>query len=412
MQPHQQTYPETQEERSTLHCASQLFSPSSHTQFEAHEFETRRDQQDQTDSVVSVSPLGICLSVGDQAKRHIIEQQLNTEGLCDAIVREIIERSASLKHRRVAFVDWRIPPHLIAPEEITQILYFLAKSFFLEPGQNGYHLLTLSTQELDTEIIALFKGLGFHRLQVYAGDSAKFSPSDLRTTAKLVREFQLDSYQLLLDQPYSSLPSLFELALEDPKLWPETVTLIAKDDSKSALDFAAFYEAMRSNHYRVLGNDCFTRPDSDLAKSQNLMRTRHTILGYNDNNVTEILGLGPGAVSQWRAHYQINPSALENYCSNDINRTTKWFKTPLGMAKCIYDDLLCFHRLDIDYYRKRYDIDLVDSVSRFWSPIQSTSEISLYHCSSREISLTQQGIAQLGMLGKALFDGISATPSN
>ena len=354
-------------------------------------------------NMTSLTPLGICLSLSDKAKKQLIDTPLTSEELSTAIIEEIKERSGILRRRRVPFIDWRLPFDAIDAADATRIMYFLAREFSLDLGSNTCHTLTIEQNQLNAENAALYKGLGFNFLQITPGEHGKFRPERLQTVARIVRDYHFKGYAILIQAPCLSLPPLLELCFDNKSDWPATITLDSLKNEEPCEDFIQFYQLLRGHNYRVIGNDCFIQPKSALATSQNQLRTRHTYLGYNHNNISEILGIGPGAISQWRESYEQNSENLNEYIESPSSRSTQHFNTQQSMARLIYDDLLCFHKLGIDYYLRRYEIDLAAIVLAAWSKIQEQHDKALYNSNEREISLTAEGILHLKPLGDALL---------
>ena len=153
--------------------------------------------------------------------------------------------------------------------------------------------------------------------------------------------------------------------------------------------------------YRVLGNDCFISSGSPLSQAQIQGSLKLTSHGYNCQNVTDILGIGPGNLSSCGSSRYHNPEDLQDYLVHDFtDRPCVPFLH--GSFKPVVDQLLCYHQLDLKYFRDRYDWRLIELIEKLWPPLQ-TSEEPLYTVHNDTLCLTSRGILKLSLLCKELL---------
>jgi len=258
-------------------------------------------------------------------------------------------------------LHWHIPLAQMDMAEITEVMYHLGRSYRLSDHKQAEYCVRLHNDTQKEDAAALFKGLGFNRLEVIEPSRSPTTVQELRDLRALADDYQYQQFQLTLEQPCLDLHTRLQRAFTSIDKMPDLVRFHSLDTRRPtrlrATEFNQLLQGMRTKGYRVLGNDCFVKAHHELACAQTQERLSQTWLGYNAVNVSSVLGLGPGNISQEGWSYDRNPSTLEHYLNSPARRgSSKTVIESQPHVKLITDALLCYHRLDLKYLAGRYDL--------------------------------------------------------
>jgi len=308
-------------------------------------------------SVINIKPLALCIA--NQLPPQAISSAKRT--LVDGYIRELQTRAPDYRHRQVAALHWHNPLAHMDEADITEVMYHLGRAYRLSDHQQADYSVRLHNDKQKEDVAALFKGLGFNRLEVVEPSQSPTTAKGLRNLRALADDYQYQQFQLTLEEPCPSLHTRLQQAFKSSDKMPDLIkfhSLDARPPTRlRAAEFYQLLQGMRAQGYRILGNDCFVKAQHELAYAQNQHRLCQTWLGYNAINVSSVLGIGPGNISQEGRRYDRNPSALAHYLNTPARRHPS--KPAMGLkphATLIIDALLCYHRLDLKYLAERYDL--------------------------------------------------------
>ena len=356
------------------------------------------------------APFGVSISAPGYLRDALPSSPFSSRHLVDGILRELKLHTARIRQRRVPWIRWQLPQCLFDGAEATEIMYFLGRQFKLSDTRDHYYSVVFDFEDLNSSKIALFKGLGFNSLEINFNNPQQLSAGTLRTCANLAHDFHFDCLTLNLTRPMPELlAGLRETELPEGKLPCSIVVDQFEQNSLNGENFYGLFTGLRDLGYRVLGNDCFVASDTSLALAQIKRELRLTSHGYNCQNVRNILGLGPGNTSNWGSLRHVNPEDLSDYLRDDFeeNVTTPFLSNTL---KAVLDQLLCYHQLDLRYFRDRYKLDIPTAIEAAWAGLKSQAS-GLYTTTQNQLSLTTEGILKLSELCDALAAQLANPPA-
>lgn len=358
--------------------------------------------------VAGHAPLGLSLYTPANYEEMLRRSPYSSRHVVEGLLRELRLRATRVTQRVVPWLNWQLPHSLFDSADVTEIMYFLGRHLQLSDSADQYYCVTFNCDDLNTSRLALFKGLGFNNLVINIDNPTQLRTTMLQDMLQLCGEFHFQSQGLKLTSPILELLGKLRECKSSGSGLPETIELQCFDqDSENSEKFKQLFRGIRNLGYRVLGNDCFVSANSNLAQAQLRKHLRLTSHGYNSQNVSDVLGLGPGNVSNWGSLRHRNPNRISDYLSApfDDQRTPPF---QYCSVKPILDQLLCYHELDLKYFRDRYQQDLWPLIDRVWAPLQ-TDEMPLYHIQSDRLSLTSAGVLELSELCSSLASGLGAS---
>lgn len=346
-------------------------------------------------NVINIKPFALCLAnlLPPQAASSI------KRSLVDGYIQELQLKACDYNRRQVTMLHWHNPLAYMDKAEITEIMYHLGRSYHLSDHQQADYCVRLNNDSQKEDIAALFKGLGFNRLEVLEAPQSSTSTNELRNLRALADDYQYQQFQLTLEAPCFNLHTRLQQAFKDVDQMPDIVRFHSLNTHHAtrlrATEFHQLLQGMRAKGYRILGNDCFVKAKHELASAQNQQQLSQTWLGYNAANVTSVLGIGPGNISQEDWHYDRNPCTLEHY----LNRPEQHLferPTPKGelRAKLMTDALLRYHSLDLKYLADRYDLHPLKLLEQYQHHLTHPRQ-ALFDTDARYCQLTLLGVAYL-----------------
>lgn len=347
------------------------------------------------------APLGISLQAPADFSKQIDTSPFSGRHLIDGILREIEQVAGIHQKRRVPWLNWSLPQNLLDSAEVTELMYHLGRRFQLGDVDNRHYNIVFRVDEVSESKAALFKGLGFNSLEVCVNAINPASSKQIIKAKELTQDFHFSLFGIHLSalqtESVTGLQQLFKAGCR-----PNSICLATLPRSKeSGDDFKRVFTTLRDNGYRVLGNDCFIDSHHPLADAQNQHSVKLTSHGYNCQNVSDILGMGPGNYSSYGDSRHYNPNEIQDYLSyNFSERKIALFPSP--SFKPIFDYLLCYHQLDLKYFQDRYGWDLQATVESLWSPLEPEQN-SFFSVCNDYLSLSPLGILHLSSLCDALL---------
>lgn len=305
-------------------------------------------------STLNISPLGIELAITPAASECSLRQQI------DLLEQEIVVRAINISRRPVHLLTLKDPSGSLSASDITELVFTLGKHFNL--NHNGQRVYTLNShpKSLDSNYLALLKGVGFNRIELNTDHLIATTPSGqiehfraLRKTLKQLPDynFPLPSWDFHYGtvKPQQALEQLdYLLSLNPSRIQLREITSV----EHNATLFTELFNSLLSQGYVCIGNDCFVEPEHPIAKAKVSHQLCTTFGGYNSCHVKDWVGLGPGLYSQidnvyYRNHtdQHLRSQFLMNFQLPIANLLTL---TPLQQRQYIASNTLnAYHQLNL-----------------------------------------------------------------
>ena len=113
------------------------------------------------------------------------------------LIRELKTWSHFLSHRPFNRVSINEPFLLVDAPNFTEVVHSIGKNLKLLNAHNIEHAITLSTQYVTKDNIALIKGLKFNHMRIRVDESV--SIDSLSKLAEMVREFNIPCVSVVMD---------------------------------------------------------------------------------------------------------------------------------------------------------------------------------------------------------------------
>ena len=357
------------------------------------------------------TPLGVSLFTHNSMLEEMKNGPFGNRHLIEGLLSELDLRAKTVGRRSTPWLRWQIPHDLLDSAETMELMHSIGKRFELGVNNSSYYCACFTPNELTGSRAALFKGLGFNALELVYNPNNSSSGSSLvsLSSAQSLQQQLVHARGMVSDYQYSLLavrldhyPEGFIQALQtlaaDNQTLPDIInTSFCEFQQQDSFDHV--FQNLKHLGYRVLGNDCFVRPNSELAKAQAGYHLKLTPHGYNSQNVADIVGLGPGNHSVLNHLRYDNSPSLTEYLSHPEGEIRAAPQQQIRV-KLLLDNLLCYHQLDLKYFRSRYELDLQPTIEQAWAGYKN-DELFIIH--KHRVTLTPAGIRQLTPLCGALI---------
>tara|TARA_B100000446_G_scaffold159580_1_gene157986 strand:- start:270 stop:1391 length:1122 start_codon:yes stop_codon:yes gene_type:complete len=357
------------------------------------------------------TPLGVSLFTHASMLEEMRSGPFGSRHLIEGLLSELELRAKTVGRRSTPWLRWQIPHDLLDSAEIMELMYSIGKRFELGAHRANHYCVCFTPNELTGSRVALFKGLGFNTLELVYNpcnsssgaslvslSSAQSLQQQLVNARGIASDYQFSQLTIRLDHyPEGFTQALQQLVAENQPL-PDVINTTSCEFQQQD-NFGNLYQSLKYLGYRVLGNDCFVRPGSELAKAQASYHLKLTPHGYNCQNVADIVGLGPGNLSALNLLRYENSPSLTDYLSQPEGEIRATQQQQIRL-KLVLDNLLCYHQLDLKYFRSRYELDLQPIIEQAWSAYKNGY---LFVIRNHLVTLTPAGIRQLTPLCCALI---------
>lgn len=357
------------------------------------------------------SPLGLSLYAADDAPPPTQTSPPSPSGayLLDGLLREINLRKAMFNERLIPWIKWQIPHHLLDSTDVTQLMYCIGRQFKLSDSRNSFYCVSFRSQEVNPERLALFRGLGFNAIEISIPPAETCHSDALAYCASLAQDFQFlhfgIEWQTSSAELYSVLLNPVQLRGRAPGRPPECITFKPEDAESASTSelLQTMYRGLTERGYRVLGNDVYIRPGSALADAQQCGRLSRNLQGYNCQQVMDVVGLGPGNTSTVGGMRMTSAAKLSHYLQDSFDHYRQESIAP-GIREVI-DQLLCYHQLNLIYFKEQHQLDLEYLFAQLVNPAGSHyfhNDAKLYVLKNHTLALTATGVLRLSSLCQAL----------
>lgn len=367
------------------------------------------------------SPLGLSLfAAGDTISLAVADATSQSSScLLDGLLREINHRRKMFSERTIPWIKWQIPHHLLDSTDVTQLMYCIGRQFRLSDSHGSFYCVNFRLPEVTPERLALFRGLGFNAIEIDISPDALCQTEALAYCAALAEDFH---YTHLGIEWQATSAELYPTLLENLGVGgtgagrpPASISFRPADaecPAASAL-LQSLYWSLTGTGYEVLGNDVFVQRGSPLALAQRYGLLSRNLEGYNCQQVKDILGLGPGNTSALGPVRCTNAAGLSQYLVDSFDRYRQEAVAPA--IREVIDQLLCYHQLNLIYFREQHQLDLEYLFSQLEVSQTDTRELPsrggphrlpantrLYGIKNHTLTLTASGILQLSSLCQGL----------
>lgn len=363
------------------------------------------------------SPLGLSLCAAVNTPTVDANSRSGAD-LLGGLLREIGQRKNLFSARRIPWIKWAIPHHLLDSTDVTQLMYCIGRQFRLNDSHRSFYCVTFRLPEVSPQRLALFRGLGFNAIEIDISSEAPFETEALAYCASLAEDFHYThlgiDWRTASAELCPTLLDALDLSGSGARRPPESISFRPAETESPAADarLQSLFWSLTDAGYEVLGNDVFVRPGSPLALAQQSGLLHRNLHGYNCQQVVDVLGLGPGNTSALGPLRRTNAAELASYCEDSFDAYRQ--ETVAPAIREVIDQLLCYHQLNLIYFREQHQLDLEYLFSQLsLSPVapqvgltgdthRLPPGVQLYGIENHTLTLTASGILLLSSLCQAL----------
>jgi oxygen-independent coproporphyrinogen-3 oxidase len=272
-----------------------------------------------------------------------------------------------LRNREISQLHWGGgTPTFLSHSELTQLMHLLARHFKLSNATDREYSVEIDPRTVDSQSIALLRGLGFNRLSLGIQD---FDPmvqqainrlqpfEQVRQLTQAIRDhnFKSLSFDLIYGLPHQSERTMAKTLERVIELSPDRIAcynyahLPNRFPSQRAIDRLTLPTAaqrlrlqmmidrtLEDSGYELLGLDHYVKRSDELSQARKLGRLQRNFQGYSLKTTEDMLGLGHSAISQIGQFIVQNQRSLDTYTATVNHRERPWERA-LELTK---DDLI------------------------------------------------------------------------
>jgi len=234
-------------------------------------------------------------------------------------------------------------PTFLSNSELTRLMHSLAVHFNLNDSPDREYSIEIDPRSVNTETIALLKGLGFNRVSMGIQD---FDPdvqlavnrvqpyAMVETLVDAVRghRFKSMSFDLIYGLPRQSPASMEKTLAQVISLAPDRIScysyahLPEAFKSQRSIDrlqvpgadakleiLHTIIESLTDAGYLYVGMDHFVKPGDELAHALHNGTLQRNFQGYSTQLAPELLGIGVSSISSTGDLYSQNVKTIDEY---------------------------------------------------------------------------------------------------
>lgn len=320
-------------------------------------------------------------------KHHLVRQYL------DALSLEMELRGALHSHRPVSQLHLGGgTPTYLKEAELTELMHHLSTHFRLSDKETREYSIEIDPRTVTEDTIALLKGLGFNRISMGIQDfdplvqqsiNRTQSPAMVAGLVQNIRDhhFTSLSFDLIYGLPNQSVTSFKHTVDRVIEMSPDRIalynyahlpslfsnqraidrqTLPSADTKLAILEYVG--RRLIDAGYDYIGMDHFVRPGDELEIARQNNRLQRNFQGYSTCLATDLIGLGPSAISQFGDSFSQNAKDLDPW-----SEVIEQGKLPIirglqvteedKLRKHVIMSLACQLTLDIAATEQQFGID-------------------------------------------------------
>lgn len=283
-------------------------------------------------------------------------------------------------------------PTFISHEQMQKLMQVTREHFNLHDDDSGEYSIEIDPREVESDTIALLRGLGFNRMSLGVQD---FNPRVQEAVNRIQTEAQ--TFAVLDQARYQGFKSIsvdliYGLPFQTVKSFGKTVDKIigADPDRLSVFNYAHLPELFKPQRrinaedlpsatekldilqstiehltaagYVYIGMDHFAKPDDELAIAQRQGNLYRNFQGYSTHADCDLVAMGVTSISKVGNTYSQNVKQLDQYYQIiDEGRLPVFRGIELNdedlLRREVITRLNCQFELDIHDIERRFDID-------------------------------------------------------
>jgi oxygen-independent coproporphyrinogen III oxidase len=331
------------------------------------------------------------------------------------------------RRRRVTQLHWGGgTPTFLGNAEMTRLMHSLAVNFSLIDSPDREYSIEIDPRSVDSDTIALLKGLGFNRLsmgiQDFDADVQKainrIQPYGMvETLVEAARElrFKSVSFDLIYGLPLQTPASMEQTLAKVVSLGPDRISCysyahlpdvfksqrsidrmqIPAADSKLEI-LHTIIETLAEAGYLYVGMDHFVKPEDELAKALHNGSLQRNFQGYSTHLAPDLLGLGVSSISSTSDLYCQNVKDIDEYFARlDRNELPVQRGRRLGpddqLRRDIIMQLICRMGFDTEEVSARHGIEVLSHLRREWESLRHMEREGLVTLEGTRVRITPLG---------------------
>jgi len=161
--------------------------------------------------------------------------------------------------------------------------------------------------------------------------------------------------------------------------------------------------------YQYIGMDHFALPDDELAIAQKQGRLHRNFQGYTTHGDSDLIGLGPSAISKIGACYSQNTRSLRDYIDTlkqgalPTARGVELTRDDL-LRRAVISAIMCQNLVDKRAIEITYLINFDEYFSRELTELEELKNQGWVILSNNEISVTADGVSSALRQVAVVFD--------
>ncbi|WP_461480789.1 hypothetical protein [Porticoccus sp.] len=232
----------------------------------------------------------------------------------DLINREISLYAERFHHRRVTKIWFRGAPLAgMKAGELTELAFHTNLLFSSELGGSGEYGFECKTGDINSDNLALMKGLRFNRILLCIDAAMPPGKQPISQQLDLIDEYRFQEvrYRLSVSDADPDTLRCWLTALLHHK--PDMLEIQGLNEMDGAVPLGTVARQMMENQYHLLGDRFFVPPDHPLMALREQDNVQYTPWGLCRRQLNDWLGVGLGALGKLGRGYYQNTDQLDRY---------------------------------------------------------------------------------------------------
>lgn len=324
-------------------------------------------------------------------------------------------------------------PTFLDGAQLTALMYSLGMHFKLTDAEDREYSIEIDPRTVDTDRLALLRGLGFNRLsfgiqdfdpRVQEAINRRQSFASVRelTEAARLYGFKSLSFDLIYGLPYQNEQTINSTLDQVLELSPDRIAfynyahLPERFSSQRAIDrltlpngeeklrmLANAAARLENAGYRFIGMDHFVKPSDELYLAQQQGSLQRNFQGYSIAKARDLLAMGVSAISCMQDAFAQNYTTLEDYYAAldqghlPIARGHRLDQDDILRREVIMQ-LICNLKLDFHAIEQQYGVVFREYFADALVALEALQEDGLIAVSETGLQVTELGRPLLRVL--------------